>query len=430
MPAWQSDVAVAVLGLGLVAVLVRRLLTATVGVARRHARVAFLAGSALAADLVAGAVLRTTVADGRAIPLTLLLHEVAVCLVAVALVGGLRTAAVDRVTDLVVELGESRSGSVRDALAAAVSDPDLALGYRGPGGEWVDARGEPIAVPAPGGGRTATVIERDGGPFALLVHNSGALAEPALAAAVASATRLTASHEDLRAEVEARLVELRAARGRLQRAADEEQARLGRRLRGGAEGRLAALDDLLLAAGAGSPAAADRVAGARRELAHTLDDVRALAQGLRPRELDAGLAAALAALALRSPLPVQICVPAERYADDVETTAWFVCSEAVANAVKHAGATSVSIRVAASGDVLRCTVADDGRGGADPAQGSGLRGLTDRVEALGGRLRIDSPVGAGTRLAAELPLGRQSGEPVSRSGSRARLPTGPRRTSR
>jgi signal transduction histidine kinase len=407
MPSWQSDAGLAVLALALAAVLVRAFLTAAVGTARRHARVALLAGSALAADLLAGAALRTTVADGRAVQLTLLLHEAVVCAVAVGLVRGLRRAAPDRVTDLVVELGESRSGAVRDALADALADPDLVLGYRGSDGEWVDSRGEPIALPAPAGSRTATVIERNGRPFAVLVHDAGALAEPALAAAVASATRLTASHGDLQAEVEARLIELRAARLRLQRAADEEQSRLERRLRDGAEQRLAALDDLLLRAGASSPVAADRVAGARRELAHTRDDLRALAQGLRPRELDQGLAEALAALARRCPLPVDVRVPADRFATEVETTAWFLCAEAVANAIKHSDAGRVSITVARQDDVLVVTVCDDGVGGAGTAGGTGLQGLADRVEALGGRLRLDSPPGAGTRLAAELPLGRQ-----------------------
>jgi signal transduction histidine kinase len=408
MPSWQSDAGVAVLAFALVTVLVRGFLTAPVGAARRQARVALLAGSALAADLVAGAVLRTVVADGRAVALTVLIHEVVVCTIAVVLVRGLRPAAVERVTDLVVELGESGSDSVRDALAGALSDPDLALGHRGPGGAWVDARGEPIAVPAPGAGRTATVIERNGRPFALLVHDAGALAEPALAAAVASATRLTASHGALHAEVDARLIELRAARRRLQRAADEEQARLERRLRDGAEQRLAAIDDLLTTAGAASLAAADRVAGARQELAHTLADLRDLAQGLRPRELDAGLAGALTELARRTPLQVELSVPPDRYTTEVETTAWFVCAEAVANATKHVDAAVVSITVARQDDVLVVRVSDDGVGGADPARGTGLRGLVDRVEALGGCVRLESSAGAGTRLAAELPLGRQS----------------------
>ena len=102
-------------------------------------------------------------------------------------------------------------------------------------------------------------------------------------------------------------------------------------------------------------------------------------------------------------------MPAERYDADVEATAWFVCAEAVTNAVKHAGATSAAIRIIRRDDQLVLTITDDGAGGADDTRGSGLRGLADRVEALGGRLAVDSAPARGTSVTAELPLGRHRG---------------------
>ncbi|HEX6712980.1 MAG TPA: ATP-binding protein, partial [Thermoleophilaceae bacterium] len=142
------------------------------------------------------------------------------------------------------------------------------------------------------------------------------------------------------------------------------------------------------------------------QLEHALADVRRLAAGLHPRELaERGLAGALQALASRSPVPVGLdfALP-ERVPADVERTAYFVCSEGLANVAKYAGASHAQIAMSAVGSRLHVTVADDGRGGADPGRGSGLRGLADRVEALGGSVRVDSPPGGGTRLLAVLPL--------------------------
>jgi signal transduction histidine kinase len=142
------------------------------------------------------------------------------------------------------------------------------------------------------------------------------------------------------------------------------------------------------------------------QLEHALAEVRRLATGLHPRELaESGLVGALEALASRSPVPVELVLePPERLTADVERTTYFICSEGLANIAKSAGASHARIAVSAVGSRLQVTVADDGRGGADPGRGTGLRGLADRVEALGGRLRIESPPGDGTRLLAELPV--------------------------
>ena len=408
MPGWQSDAGLAVLALGLLTVLVVRHRTAD-GTVRRYTQVALTAGLLLVADLLAGAVLRTVVPDGGAVPLALSVHELTLVVICAVLVHGVRGPAPARVTDLVVELGEVRSGAVRDALAEALGDRDLQLGFRTPEGTWVDTWGAPVTVPASGRARMSTVIERDGRPLAVVVHDEAVLADPHLLAAATAAIRLTATHRVRRTEAEARLGELQAARRRLLVATDAEQRRLELRMREGVARRLTALDELLRATALVSPGASARVAGARRELAYTSDDLRALARGLRPPELDTGLAGALAALARRSSVPVDVDVAPGRYDDGVEATVWFVCAEAVANAAKHAGAQRVAITVGDGDGRVVVTVSDDGIGGADAADGTGLRGLADRVEAMGGRLRIDSPVGSGTRLAAELPLGRRSG---------------------
>jgi signal transduction histidine kinase len=143
------------------------------------------------------------------------------------------------------------------------------------------------------------------------------------------------------------------------------------------------------------------------ELSTGLQDIRDLASGLHPAVLsERGLAAALDALALRAPVPVELrAVPDERLPEHVEVAAYYVVAEALANVHKHAGARRVVVRATVQGDDLRVDVRDDGAGGADEL-GSGLRGLADRVEALGGQLELDSPPGQGTRLTAELPLAR------------------------
>ena len=154
------------------------------------------------------------------------------------------------------------------------------------------------------------------------------------------------------------------------------------------------------------PQRAARVQRVSEQLEHSLADVRRLAAGLHPRELaTGGLAGALEALAARSPVPVELALSLpEQLSAEVERTAYFVCSEGLANVAKYAEALRARIAIDRSGERVRVEVSDDGRGGADPGAGSGLRGLADRVEALGGALRIDSPPGAGTRLVAELPL--------------------------
>jgi signal transduction histidine kinase len=210
------------------------------------------------------------------------------------------------------------------------------------------------------------------------------------------------------ANVDAR-EQLAASRARIIEAADAARRRIERDLHDGAQQRLVslALSLRLLESRLDPDSTISReLAVARAELDAALDELRELARGIHPSILtDRGLAAALAALAGRSTVPVDLDVDGGAQLPlSVQTTAYFVAAEALTNASKHARAERIEVRVAAGEGHAMVEVRDDGIGGVDPARGSGLRGLADRVSALGGALEIDSPVGAGTTIRARLPL--------------------------
>jgi PAS domain S-box-containing protein len=204
--------------------------------------------------------------------------------------------------------------------------------------------------------------------------------------------------------------EVRASRARIVQAADHARRKLERNLHDGAQQRLVALSVALRLAesklSSDPEAAAATLTGAREELAHALEELRELARGIHPAVLtDRGLAAAVEALVARTPLPVEVELAEERLPPAVEAALYYVVAESLTNVVKYAGATSVRVRLEVTGDgVVTAEVSDDGVGGADPANGTGLRGLVDRVEALDGRLVVDSPAGGGTRVRAEVPI--------------------------
>jgi PAS domain S-box-containing protein len=210
-------------------------------------------------------------------------------------------------------------------------------------------------------------------------------------------------------ELHARLEELAASRARIVTAGDVERRRLERNLHDGAQQRLVALSLSLRVAQASvesDPAAARAtLADAGDELALALAELRELARGLHPAVLsDRGLRAAVEMLAGRSPVPVEIVdIPDERLPEPVEAAAYYLIAEALTNVAKYANASTVRVRVVATDEAVAVEVSDDGIGGADPTTGSGLRGLADRVEALGGSLEAVSPPGAGTSLRAEIP---------------------------
>jgi PAS domain S-box-containing protein len=200
-----------------------------------------------------------------------------------------------------------------------------------------------------------------------------------------------------------------ASRARIVEATLAERQRLGRDLHDGAQQRLVnvALGVQLAARAVPEDDAATRglLDGALAETQAALGELRELAAGLHPSVLThKGLRGALESLTARAPVPVALDVPDARFPELVEATAYFVAAEALANVAKHAGAREAHVRIAIEDDRLVVAVADDGRGGADPARGSGLAGLADRVAALDGTLEVDSPAGGGTRLRAVLPV--------------------------
>jgi signal transduction histidine kinase len=215
------------------------------------------------------------------------------------------------------------------------------------------------------------------------------------------------SHLD--AELHARLEELRASRARLVEAGDAERRRLERDLHDGAQSRLVALTLLLRAARTRAAPNAElegMLDTAVQELQTSLSELRELARGIHPAVLsDRGLEPALQALAARAPVPVTVQADGdERLPAPVESAAYFVVSEALTNVAKYAEATQATVSVRHLNGSLTVEVVDDGVGGADSGQGSGLRGLADRVAALDGTLSLESPAGRGTRLRAEIPL--------------------------
>jgi signal transduction histidine kinase len=213
----------------------------------------------------------------------------------------------------------------------------------------------------------------------------------------------------LRVELRRQLAEVEASRARIVQAANDERRRIERDLHDGAQQRLVTIGLTLRHAqhelGTASPAARRTLDGAVDEVAGAIEELRKLASGLPPAQLDRGLAPALRELARRAPVPVGVSARVDRLDRDLEAAAYFIGCEALTNAVKHAHATRISVRAERRDDVLVLCVADDGVGGASASGGSGLSGLADRVAALGGALHIESEPGAGTRLTAELPCG-------------------------
>jgi signal transduction histidine kinase len=412
-PIWRSAGATILLAGLLVAVCARDYVRA-VGPPRRARLIAVQAAAGLSLVLAGTAAARLLLPPEEVSGPSLLVYEVALCVLAVTLLAGLLVAPWQRavVTDLVVELGEARSGTLRGELSQALGDPSLEVGYWLPDrAVFVDAEGRVLSLPAPGSERSVTTVEREGQPVAVLVHDPAVLEDPGLLEAVASAARLAAANARLQAEVRARVVELAASRRRILAARDEERRRLERRLHDGAEARLEELAATLRRGrrSASGERTRDQLARAEDQLTRTLEELRRLGHGLHPRVLsEDGLADALAALAKDLPLPVDINVASTQLPKRVAVAAYFVCAEALANITKHAAAAHVAVAVTVGDGQLRVEIADDGVGGADPAHGSGLRGLADRVETLGGTLRVESVPGRGTRLAAEIPLGGQA----------------------
>jgi signal transduction histidine kinase len=326
-----------------------------------------------------------------------------------------RLSRADAITELVEALGrtDERRASLRESIAEALGDSSLALAYWIPQQRaYVDARGERVNLPAPGSGRIATPIERNGAPVAVVIHDDSLAEEQDLVRAAGGAAALTLENERLAAELRARIEDLRSSRARIVQATDNERRRLERDLHDGAQQRLVALALNLKFASRSfdeDPAAARAlIDDAIEELTEATAELRELARGIHPAILtERGLEAAVDALASRASVPVEVrTMPREPLKASIESTAYFVVAEALTNVARYSEASHAQVEIERHNGTLVVDVRDDGIGGADPAHGSGLRGLADRVAAVDGRLVVTSDAGAGTLVHAEIPCAR------------------------
>jgi signal transduction histidine kinase len=316
------------------------------------------------------------------------------------------------VGDLLVELRSVPPPTdLREPLSRALRDPTLRLAYWLPEYEtWADQDGRPVHLPRADEPRSVTLIDSEGLHLAALVHDPSLDDEPQLLRAVGAAAGIALENGRLQVELKAKLQELEGSRGRVIEAGQLERKRLERNLHDGAQQRLIALSldlGMYSAKLSEDPEAQSRIQAAREEIAVSLEELRAVARGLHPAVLSAhGLGVALESLAADSAVPVKLNVAVEKRLDEsIEVAAYYVVTESLANIGKHAKAKRATIDVTREGDELVVEVIDDGVGGADSERGTGLRGLADRVEALGGRLRVWTPSGGGTRVRAQMPCG-------------------------
>jgi len=410
-----AEVAMAAfLGLGtlamllLAAYLVRRVQTAHAHQRSVLLPVAVSMGATLLLTAVsAGAEARGDIEFAQA---TNLAYLVAFAAVPVAMLTGVlrsRAYRAEAVSGLVERL-ESPLGphGLRDALAYALDDPTLEVGYWVPEQErHVDGHGRVVAA-APTPGRTWTAIERAGRPVALIGHDSRLDEDVELVESTGAAVGLALERERLAAALRANVNELRASRARLVEASDAARRRFERDLHDGAQPRLVSLllNVNLARRNAEGNGAATLLDEIDTELRGILAELRAVASGLLPPALtDLGLEAAVTELAARMPFRVDVGLPTGRLPDRVEVTAYFIIAEALTNAAKHAHPTRVDVRMTLADDRAFLEVRDDGAGGANASGGSGLRGLQDRVDVLEGRLTVSSSAGVGTTVRVDLP---------------------------
>lgn len=327
------------------------------------------------------------------------------------LIGTLQRRAPGTIARMAVDLDQGATPErLQAALRHALGDPTLDLYLKDDESRWITASGD-VRDPPEERSRASTVLEGAEGPSALVTHDPSLREDPGLVAAAVAVLRLAIENERLSRAVRDQLDEVRASRTRLIQAAEDERRHIVRDLHDGAQQRLItvalALQQAREAARHIDPTApfAQRVDDAIVELLAAVDDLRQLARGIHPAILtEEGLMPALAGLARRSPVPVELDIElAERLPPAVEATAYFIVAEALTNVMRHADARSATVSIARNNGHLDVEVLDDGCGGADGFRGSGLAGMADRLDALSGSLVVDSPVGGGTRLQAVIP---------------------------
>ncbi|MDO8212337.1 histidine kinase [Conexibacter sp. CPCC 206217] len=355
---------------------------------------------------------------------------------------------------------DGERATLRNALADALGDPSVELVlWAGERDGWLDPHGRPFPLPDPRSGRAVVTVEAEerrsrageavaageerrvgvsGEPsrhgvaaapasrrIGAIVYDAGLIADAAPVREAARVIALALDRERLTAQLIASREGLRRSRARIAAAADDERRRIARDLHDGMQGRLVLLamranelargTDGSASARADADADADALRGEldtarseadalRAELESALGTLRELVHGVLPAALvERGLGAAADELADRMPIPTTVHAGDERFPPAVESAGWFVIAESLANAVKYAHARTLGVRVERTAVGLRVEVRDDGVGGAGASGGTGLRGLADRVDVLGGRLTVDSPAHDGTRVVAEVP---------------------------
>jgi signal transduction histidine kinase len=309
-------------------------------------------------------------------------------------------------------LDQPGGSTAGDALRRALGDPSLQLLRPSAIGDgWVAEDGTQAALPGSAEARSVTLVGDSGRPDAALVHDPALLDQPELVAAVTRVLRLALENQRLQEELAGQLQLVTESRTRIVSATEEERRRLERDLHDGAQQRLVAVMLALqqareAASAAEAPDVKERLEAAADELNDAIRELRELARGIHPAILEEeGLGAAVSGLARRAGLPVEVHVTMNgRLPPLVESTAYFTIAEALTNAQRHANATQAEIHLAHADGHLDLRVSDDGAGGADPARGTGLRGLADRVSALGGDFEVTSSAAGGTTVHASIPV--------------------------
>jgi signal transduction histidine kinase len=339
--------------------------------------------------------------------LGLLVLGAAAAVVALAVLDGLHSVC-HRLARTLLSPREQTEGPVREMLAESLGDRTLSVAYWLPDREiFVDESGRTVQMPEPESGRAWTAVERDGRRVAAIIHDAELDTGPELVNAAAAGAALAIDNERLKANLRARVEELRVSRVRIVEAADHARRRIERDLHDGAQQQLVSLslDLRLLRSKLNGADAVKTVDQISEKLNVALAELRELARGIHPVILtERGLIPAIAALAQRAPVPVEADIAIhERLSPAIEAAAYFVVAEALTNVAKYAQAEFVMIDLRRERDEVTVVVEDDGVGGADVETGTGLRGLVDRLSALDGTLSVHSPRGGGTRLRARIP---------------------------
>ncbi|NMO93567.1 ATP-binding protein [Actinomycetospora sp. TBRC 11914] len=388
--------------LGTAAVVVARLRAARTADRPVLAPLYLYGGGAIVVVVVAGNLYRVAPVDPVVVDWVqvALLAGVPIAFAAGVLLGGFaRTAAIE---ELGVWLGstERRRGEVGPALARTLGDPSLTLAFRGDDGSWVDGDGHPAVVPP---GLALVPIELAGRPVGAIVHDPSLQPNPDTVRAAGRVVAIAVDRERLTARLLAEQEQLRESRTRLVEAGDRERRRLARDLHDRLQSRLVLL---ALRAGTARPETADLEAF-RRDVDQVAAEVRSIVAGVMPALLiERGLSSAVEDMLARTPLQTRLDtddLDGPGLPPSVEGTAYHVVAESITNTVKHAVASSLVVGLHHRTGVLTVSVHDDGCGGAVASGGTGLRGLRDRVEALGGRFAVDSPDEGGTTVVAEIP---------------------------